>query len=52
MHHEDNKICALSGEPDSLIRKVNKLHKKLEFTMVMTDKGDNLSTLGINCKCK
>ena len=42
----------VNGEPDTLLRKVNTLHRKLEFTMEKPDKNDNIAFLDMDMKVK
>ena len=36
-------ICTVSGEPETLLGKVNTLYRKLEFTMKKPDENGNLA---------
>ena len=40
----------VNGEPDTLLRKVNTLHRKLLFTMEKPDESGNLAFLDMNIK--
>ena len=44
----DDIICTVNGEPDTLLRKVNTLHRKLEFTLEKSDENVNLAFLDMN----
>ena len=46
--NSDNIFCTVNGEPETLHRRVNNLHIKLEFTMEIPDENDNLAFLDMN----
>ena len=46
----DDIICTVNVEPDTWLRKVNTLHRKLEFTMEKPDENGNFAFLDMNNK--
>ena len=48
LRYFDDIICTVNGEPDTLLRKVNTLHRKLEFTMEKPNENGNLAFLDMN----
>ena len=48
LNYVDDIICTVNGEPDTLLRKINILREKLEFTMEKPDENCNLAFLGMN----
>ena len=48
LRYVDNIICTVNGEPDTLLRKVNTLCRKLELAMEEPDENGNLDFLDMN----
>ena len=48
LRYFDDIICTVNGKPDTLLRKVNTLHRKLEFTIEKPNENGNLAFLDMN----
>ena len=52
LRYVDDKICTVNREPDTLLRKVNMLHRKMECTMEKPYENGNLAFLEMNINVK
>ena len=48
LRYVDHIICTVNGEPDTLLREVYNLQRKLEFTMENPDENGNLAFFDVN----
>ena len=50
LRYVDDIVCTVNGEPDTLLRRVSTLHRKLEFKVEKSDENGNLAFLDMTIK--